>query len=921
MKKSALLFLLLALIISAVPPVRAQQSEDPLAAASVEAVRRQALKEDLKRKLDDAAAAQKKGAFLESAQLFTDSLELVKKIGSGVEVEHKAALTGFVQTRLALTEQAQRNGDYNAADDQLRRILREDPKNDLVQQLKRKNDELRIANAGRMPDEATLSKGPGIYTNAVQAAVYVQNGKFYFENGKLEEAEAQLRQAVKLDPANRAAHHYLTLVQDKRNRNAITRRADSNNERLVQVEEAWNPPVKRDLPVPNMMARTNLVNTSKGRQRIYNKLDTIVMGEVTYDSLPLGGVIEQINKDAKARDPEKRGLNFIINSAIDPVPPPPPGVDPATGLPVAAAAVGQDDISSTIIKLVPPLSGLTLHQVLDAIVKVAEHPIKYSIEDYAIVFSLRATETLMLHSRTFRIDPNTFMQGMQGITGQDFGVGSGGGGGGGGSGGGGGGGGGRSGGGGGGQGGQGQGGSGAEYVGVQLAPASGRGGRGGGLGGGGGAAAQPTRQPGQPGQVTLGAGPGIDNLTVVTFQNQLATLAREFFSAAGVDLAAPKSVIFNQRSGLLLVRATLQDLDLIDQAIQVMNTAPPQVTIDTRFIEITQEDTKALGFDWFLGNFTFGNNRGINAQGGSAPSFGAPDPLTGVSPAASYNNPNGVFPGPSLINAIAPSGSDNLVTSGLRNAAGAPAIATITGILTDPQFRVVIKALEQRQGVEVLTAPKITTMSARQAQIKVVEVRSIVTELNLNNGGNQNTTPGSGGNVIQNSGASIQPLAEPFELGPVLDVLPYVSADGYTIQMTIIPTIKDFVGYDLDSARLFSPQIQTSAGGTPLTTTTPLPIFRLRQVVTSAIVWDGQTIVLGGLIGEIQTKIKDKVPILGDLPFVGRLFRSESSSTKKQNLVIFVTPTIIDPAGNRLHSDDELPFAQGSIPVQKPANP
>ena len=106
-----------------------------------------------------------------------------------------------------------------------------------------------------------------------------------------------------------------------------------------------------------------------------------------------------------------------------------------------------------------------------------------------------------------------------------------------------------------------------------------------------------------------------------------------------------------------------------------------------------------------------------------------------------------------------------------------------------------------------------------------------------------------------------------------------------------------------------------------MTTTTPLPIFRLRQVVTSAIVWDGQTIVLGGLIGEVQTKIKDKVPILGDLPFVGRLFRSESSQTTKKNLVIFVTPTIIDPAGNRLHADDELPFAQTSIPPQKLGTP
>jgi general secretion pathway protein D len=63
--------------------------------------------------------------------------------------------------------------------------------------------------------------------------------------------------------------------------------------------------------------------------------------------------------------------------------------------------------------------------------------------------------------------------------------------------------------------------------------------------------------------------------------------------------------------------------------------------------------------------------------------------------------------------------------------------------------------------------------------------------------------------------------------------------------------------------------------------------------------------------------LKDKVPVLGDLPLVGRLFRSESSVSAKKNLVIFVTPTIIDPAGNRVHTDDELPFAQSGLPSQK----
>jgi general secretion pathway protein D len=78
---------------------------------------------------------------------------------------------------------------------------------------------------------------------------------------------------------------------------------------------------------------------------------------------------------------------------------------------------------------------------------------------------------------------------------------------------------------------------------------------------------------------------------------------------------------------------------------------------------------------------------------------------------------------------------------------------------------------------------------------------------------------------------------------------------------------------------------------------------------------------LGGLIAENVTKVKDKIPMLGDLPIVGRLFRSESSQTKKKNLMIFVTPTIIDPAGNRFHSDEEMPFAQNAIPIQKPVVP
>jgi general secretion pathway protein D len=104
--------------------------------------------------------------------------------------------------------------------------------------------------------------------------------------------------------------------------------------------------------------------------------------------------------------------------------------------------------------------------------------------------------------------------------------------------------------------------------------------------------------------------------------------------------------------------------------------------------------------------------------------------------------------------------------------------------------------------------------------------------------------------------------------------------------------------------------------GVPTESQLPLPIFRSRQLVTSCNVWDGQTVVLGGLIAEDTQKNRDQVPILGDIPLIGRLFRSESTEVRKRNLVIFVTPTIIDPAGNPVHTPDNLPYDPNTVPPQ-----
>jgi general secretion pathway protein D len=166
--------------------------------------------------------------------------------------------------------------------------------------------------------------------------------------------------------------------------------------------------------------------------------------------------------------------------------------------------------------------------------------------------------------------------------------------------------------------------------------------------------------------------------------------------------------------------------------------------------------------------------------------------------------------------------------------------------------------------------------------------------------------------------AAVQPVQQQVELGPKLDVVPVVLSDGFTINLTLIPTLMEFVGYDNPN------EVLTSGAQLPpgsVLVPTVLPRFRVRQVVSTVNVWDGQTVVLGGLISENVTSIKDKIPVLGDMPFVGRLFRSESKNSQKSNLMIFVTPTIIDPAGNRKHSEDEMPFAQNGFPAQDKSAP
>ncbi|HTI69304.1 MAG TPA: hypothetical protein VMF06_05035 [Candidatus Limnocylindria bacterium] len=929
----------LAAILAILP---AGYGQTPTEDAATRAVYREEKSIILRQTLTTAKAIEQRGDIKGAAKSFGEALNLADELGSNVEAEKVIAQQGVVRTRLALAIAASKQNEFREAELEVKQALRADPNNLQAINFEKENAKRLKELEGKLPSQEVVDLQPASRTNKLAASTLVRDGKLLMDMGKFEDAEAKLTLALKKDPDNEGAHYYLNIIRERNYTRAAKVHEVGVKDSLIEIEKKWFRPESK-LPVANAFARTNLIYTGRGRQNIQRKLQSIVIDELKLPGIPLLEVVKLLNEESKKRDPDHIGVNIFISSQIDQAAPQAQqfAIDPNTGQPVPAQAPEPVNLGEIQIRIDPPINHITLGEALDAVTKAADKPIKFSMEDYAILFTQRLPEAVQLYSRTFRVDPDTFVQGLESVVGLPIGQliqgGQGGG----------------------QQGGGGQNGQGGGLYSVPRVSVAqdSTGGQGGGGGGGGGA---------------NGQGIGIAGVTRTNNMAFVQILVKQFFAAAGVNFpinaaglggiggggggfgggfggnaafggaggagglndpnADQKALFFNDRTGLLFVRATLSDLDIIEKAIQALNQAPPQVQIEARFAEVNQTDTKALGFDWYLGNFLLGGGK-VGLTGGSAPSIqgrpSAANPGSSVVDASGNvisSLPGGVFPGTSVDTLRGSSTTDQTVTSGLRNkgsdGTSIPAIATVTGILTDPQFRAVIKALDQRDGVDLLSAPKVTTLSGRQAQIQVSDVRTIAVGLGTQGGQNGGGNAGTAGTGTAGVGQTFTPLASAYiptttavPFGPTLDVIPYVTSDDVSIKLTLIPSYVEFVGYD-DPGE-FVPQIIVASGANIATRTAvlPLPRLRIRQVATTAIVWDGMTIALGGLIAEDSAKQRDKVPGLGDLPLIGRLFRSEYSRVSKKNLIIFVTPTIIDPAGKRIHDPNNLPFDPKSLPT------
>ncbi|MCK5834857.1 MAG: hypothetical protein KAG98_03885, partial [Lentisphaeria bacterium] len=206
----------------------------------------------------------------------------------------------------------------------------------------------------------------------------------------------------------------------------------------------------------------------------------------------------------------------------------------------------------------------------------------------------------------------------------------------------------------------------------------------------------------------------------------------------------------------------------------------------------------------------------------------------------------------------------------------------------------VIRALDQKKNTDVLFAPEVTTLSGEEAVLKSVTERYFPenwTEPEPGNGGNNNNNDDDDNGSTGGATPSVPEFGDKTELGVTLTVTPTVTPGSREIELQMDPSVTSFVGYDEEI------QIPFEGGETY---SPKMPIILKRSVQTKVICDDGETIVLGGLIKETVISFEDRVPLLADIPLLGKLFTSEGESSEKANLLIFVTARLVDSSGRKI---------------------
>jgi MSHA biogenesis protein MshL len=316
-----------------------------------------------------------------------------------------------------------------------------------------------------------------------------------------------------------------------------------------------------------------------------------------------------------------------------------------------------------------------------------------------------------------------------------------------------------------------------------------------------------------------------------------------------------RTVVLNAESGLIAVRATPRELRDVQQFLdKIQQIATRQVIIEAKIIEVELSSAFQAGINWAA----------IAKNGASTYSAFQTGPQQGFG-----SNNLQLLNQPSVPVTV---GAGNPITSTVTNTlGGAFAVAVNAG-----SFSSYVEALATQGKTTVLSSPRVSTLNNQKAVIKAGDDEYFVTGIE------SNTVVGTAASQSNNLDLA------PFFSGVALDVTPQLSYDGRII-LHIHPTVSV-----VTSKTLTVTVAGTGANGTSGTTSLPLAYSEVRESDSVVTAKSGQLIVIGGLMQKSHSYQDYRVPVLGDIPLIGNLFKSQQKIEDHTELVILLRPIVVD---------------------------
>ncbi|MDF3127973.1 hypothetical protein P0Y35_02060 [Kiritimatiellaeota bacterium B1221] len=322
-----------------------------------------------------------------------------------------------------------------------------------------------------------------------------------------------------------------------------------------------------------------------------------------------------------------------------------------------------------------------------------------------------------------------------------------------------------------------------------------------------------------------------------------------------ISLPEGADYLFDSNSQILLVKNTERNLHMVDQLVEAIDVTPPQVLIEARFISTNVSDLRELGISWLLQSDVVTSE--TNGQ-----------PRTQVNSGSNVNFGDSLNQGTGLT-------------------------ASFSGILTDPQFQAVLHALELESDARTLSAPKVIAVNNRPSFIRIGRDISYISDVDI-----ERETYGTGED--RDELLIRDPQVDILETGFELQATPSVGLNRRDINLRLRPEITELIQFREVTQALVNTNTDGESDATIAFGGIEFPELARSLIETEVIVQSGETVVMGGLMRHRDQEEVSGIPFISAIPIFGKLFTKTTIRQEKENLLIFVTATLISKRGEDL---------------------